>query len=83
MGQRGHKGSVYEGGHRLFSYIRWPEGGLKGGKQVRALTSVMDIFPTLTDLCGIQSSKPLDQDGISFKPALYGQEIKGNVERSL
>ncbi len=83
MGQRGHKGSVYEGGHRLFSYIRWPEGGLKGGKQVRALTSVMDIFPTLTDLCGIQSSKPLDQDGISFKPALYGKEIKGNDERSL
>ncbi|MCK4922096.1 MAG: arylsulfatase [Bacteroidales bacterium] len=81
MGQRGGKGSPYEGGHRLFSYIRWPEGGLKGGKEVDALTSVMDIFPTLVELCEIKSSEKLDQDGISFKPALYGKEIPGNESR--
>ena len=83
MGQRGHKGSTYEGGHRLFSFIRWPGGGIKAGSEVTALSSVMDIFPTLTDLCGIESKIPLNQDGISIKPALYGKKLKDNDDRSL
>ena len=83
MGQRGGKGSTYEGGHRVFSYIKWPGGNIIGGKKVDALTSVTDIFPTLTDLCGIESSVSLNQDGKSFKPALYGKNISGNESRVL
>jgi len=80
MGQRGGKGSPYEGGHRLFSYIKWPGGNLEGGKKVDEMTSVMDVFPTLMDLCDISPASELDQDGISFKEVLYGNEIK---DRSL
>jgi len=83
MGQRGGKSSPYDGGHRLFSFVKWKGGNLEGGKKVDQLTTVFDIFPTLTDLCGIASSKELDQDGISFKSALYGKEIKENKDRSI
>ena len=32
MGQRGGKGSSYEGGHRLYFYIKWIGGRLEGGQ---------------------------------------------------
>ena len=82
-GQRGGKGSGYEGGHRLFSFVRWPAGGVGGGKEISPLTSVMDVLPTMMDLCEITPMADLDLDGISFKPALYGKELQGNSERTL
>ena len=82
-GQRGGKGSGYEGGHRLFSFVRWQAGGIGGGKDVSPLTSVMDVFPTMMDLCGIEAPAGLDLDGISFKPALYGKNLHGNSDRTL
>lgn len=82
MGQRGGKGSDYEGGHRLFSFLHYPNGQFNTNK-VGDLTSVMDIFPTVMDICDVQSTQNLDQDGVSFKPALYGQSIPGNNERQL
>ena len=52
------------------------------GETVDQMT-LLDIFPTLMDLCEVNFSKPLDLDGVSFKQALYGNEIQGNSERSL
>lgn len=83
MGQRGGKGAAYEGGHRVFSYIKWSGGALKGGTEMKQLSSVMDVFPTLLDLCQIESKKQLSVDGISFKDGLYGKAIKGNKERTI
>jgi len=76
LGQRGGKGSPYEGGHRLFSYIKWSGGKIEGGKKIDEMTSVMDVFPTLMDLCEISPTSGLDLDGISFKEVLYGDKIK-------
>lgn len=80
MGQRGGKGSSYEGGHRLFFYIKWIGGKLEGGQKIDELTSVMDVFPTLIDLCDIQSESKIDFDGNSIKNLLYGEVAK---ERTL
>ena len=33
-GMRGTKGSEYDGGHRVPFIIRWPKGGLSGGKKI-------------------------------------------------
>ena len=74
MGQRGGKGSPYEGGHRLFSYIKWSGGNLEAGKKVDAMTSVMDVFPTLIDLCDINKPSKLDLHGVSIKNVLYGEK---------
>jgi arylsulfatase A-like enzyme len=52
-GMRGFKGSMYEGGHRIPFVIRWPAGGVDGGKAVDSLAAYIDLMPTLLDLCGI------------------------------
>ncbi len=83
MGQRGGKGSSYEGGHRLFSFITWPEGGLNKRKEVNELTGVIDVMPTVLDLCNIEVPENLDLDGVSITPALYGKKIPGSGERSI
>jgi len=53
-GMRGSKGSEYDGGHRVPFFIRWPNGGITGGKDVDQLTAHIDVLPTLIDLCGLK-----------------------------
>ena len=71
-GMRGKKGSYYEGGHRVPFFIRYPGGGIGGGKDIPDLALHVDFFPTMADLCGL-SCENLDFDGISLKPLLLGQ----------
>ena len=56
-GMRGLKGSMYEGGHRVPFLMRWPAGGIGGGRDVTVLTSYIDLMPTVLDLCSV----PLQQ----------------------
>ncbi len=82
-GLRGGKGSSYEGGHRLFSFIKWPAGDVGGGKKMDQFTSIMDVMPTMLELCNIKVPGELDMDGVSFKPGLFGEEIPESDERPL
>ena len=68
----GRKGSTEEGGTRSPLLIRWPS-GIKAGTQVREITSVRDLLPTLTDLAGLTTKSPKPLDGKSLKPLLYGK----------
>jgi len=70
-GMEGKKGSTEEGGTRSPLLIKWPK-GIKAGTEVKEISSVMDLLPTLSELAGIRSkvSKPLD--GRSLKPLLDG-----------
>ncbi len=72
-GMRGKKSSVYEGGHRVPFFMYWPDGKLKGGRDINALTAHIDMLPTLADLCGISMSNEHKLDGISFKPILKNE----------
>lgn len=69
-GMREHKGSIYDGGHRVFCFIRHPASGLKGGTEVKHITAHIDILPTLLDLAGIQPPADLAFDGSSLVPLL-------------
>jgi len=69
-GMRGNKGSVYDGGHRVPFFIRWPAGGLTGGRDEDALTAHIDILPTLVDLVGIDKPDGPPLDGISLAKRL-------------
>ena len=73
-GMRGTKGSEYEGGHRVPCFIRWPAGGLGGGKDVSRLTAHLDLLPTLTDLCGLSMPAGVKFDGTSIVPLLKGTD---------
>ena len=53
-GMRGYKGSMYEGGHRIPFLVRYPRGGIVGGRDVSELTGYVDVMPTLLELCGVE-----------------------------
>lgn len=76
-GMRGKKIELYEGGHRVPCFVRWPGGKIGGaagsGKDVDELTQAQDILPTLMDLCGVSPVKPVKMDGLSLAGLLQGR----------
>jgi len=69
-GMRGHKGSPYDGGHRVPFFFRWPSRGFDAGHDISALAGAVDIFPTLADLCHLPLPKDYQSDGMSLVPML-------------
>ncbi len=72
-GMRGHKFDLWEGGHRVPCFIRWPAGHLREAGDVDELTQCQDILPTLIDLCNLTTSDDLCFDGLSLARLLRGQ----------
>jgi len=72
-GMRGAKASLYEGGHRVPCFLRWPRGGLRAPGDVDALTHGTDLFPTLVDLCRLEPPEQAQFDGASLAPLLKGR----------
>lgn len=75
-GMRGGKGSVYDGGHRVPFFIRFPSAGITGGKDIDNLTAHIDVLLTLIDLCGLKKPGELKFDGLSMAKLLKGQQRK-------
>ena len=71
---RGRKGSTDEGGVRSPLLIRWPS-QIPKGLEIEELSSVIDLLPTFSTLCGLKvvGSKPLDGQDIS--PLLLGKSM--------
>ncbi len=70
---RGLKGSLYEGGIRVPCIVRWPQ-HIEAGSSSTHLSGLEDWIPTLLDLIGVQEPNSEELDGLSFAPALLGQE---------
>ncbi len=64
--------SEYDGGHRVPLFIRWPAGGLIGGRDVEPITAHVDMLPTLIDLAGIAPPRGVKFDGRSIRQLLEG-----------
>ncbi|MEW4566442.1 arylsulfatase [Tautonia sp. JC769] len=75
-GMRGRKGSPYDGGHRVPCFVRWPRGGIGGGKDVPQLSAHLDLLPTLIELCGLERPDGVAFDGRSLAPLLRGEAIE-------
>lgn len=73
-GMRGTKGSPYDGGHRVPFFVRWPGGGIGGGRDVDVLSAHIDVMPTLLELCGFAPPNGVDLDGISLAPLLVAPD---------
>jgi uncharacterized sulfatase len=78
-GMRGNKGSVYEGGHRVAGFVRWP-GHFPAGRAVRELTTHRDLLPTFIALCGLTPPAGVRLDGANLGPLLQGT-VAGWPER--
>ena len=68
-GLRGQKGTIYEGGIRVPTIMRWP--GLAAGSSTDRVVDVSDLLPTFCELAGIAA--PLGVDGVSIAPFLLKQ----------
>jgi arylsulfatase A-like enzyme len=66
----GYKYMFAEGGLRIPMIISWP-GKLSGGHHSNLIVSAMDIFPTLTELAGLNVD--LKFDGVSLVSQLTGE----------
>jgi arylsulfatase A-like enzyme len=82
-GMRGRKASIYDGGHRVPFFIRWPAGGLDEGVDIDTLAFHVDIFPTLADLCGIPLPTDRIMDGQSLVPLLEGDQAAWNRDHKV
>ncbi|MEO1525211.1 MAG: sulfatase [Planctomycetota bacterium] len=69
---RAKKGSVYDGGIREPTVMRWP-GKIPAGRVCREVTASIDVLPTLATLCG--GTLPEKQiDGKDIWPLMAGQK---------
>ncbi len=68
---RGAKGTTYEGGIRVPTIAWWP-GKVPADTQTSAITSMMDVLPTLAGLAGAKVPADRRLDGVDIWPVLSG-----------
>lgn len=73
-GFRGHKGSVWEGGHRVPFIVSWPDGEVPAGVNISSLTGLQDLYATLAEVTGAQIPSDQALDSISFLRQLRGSK---------
>jgi arylsulfatase A len=68
-GLHGLKGTVYENGIRVPTYVRWPA-GFRSPARVDRLAAHLDVLPTVLDACGVPPPSGVALDGRSVLPLL-------------
>ena len=75
-GMRGRKTQLWEGGHRVPCFLRYPSGNLGEPRDVSTLAHAQDLLPTLTSLAGVNEHLPEKLDGSDWGPMLRGEDNK-------
>ena len=70
---RGLKGSLYEGGVRVPTLVRWP-GHVQAGTATDYVSGFEDWMPTILDAIGAGSQIPPATDGLSLLSILTGKD---------
>jgi arylsulfatase A-like enzyme len=61
---KGTKYTLWEGGIRVPYVVRWPAGGIDGGRSCDALVSSLDLYPSLLAAAGADPSAYAGCDGL-------------------
>lgn len=72
---RGTKGQTFEGGIRVCTLAWWP-GKIPADSSTVAITSMMDVLPTLTQLGGAKLPADRKIDGVDISSALFGDSAQ-------
>ena len=73
---RGHKGDIWEGGHRVPLLVRWP-GRIAAGASSEQLVSLTDVFATIAEIVGTDLPSDGAEDSVSFLPVALGRDLGG------
>ena len=84
-GMKGHKGQPYQGGTRVPIFFRWPAGKIPADAECSALTSQMDMMPTLLEITGAPMTNQLKKqvEGRSLVPMLKNPKTDWEDDRHL
>jgi len=69
---RGTKADIWEAGHHVPFFVRWP-GKLTAGEKVSQTICMTDLFATIAEIVGIPVPEGAAEDSYSFAPLLFGQ----------
>ena len=70
---RGYKSDVWDGGHRVPFFVRWP-GKVKPGSQSAQLICLTDLLATCAEIFGARLPDTAAEDSGSILPALLGAD---------
>jgi len=73
-GFRGGKRDVYEGGHRVPFFVRWPS-VVEGGRTSAEPVGQIDLLATIAEVVGDELEPGAGEDSFSFLPLLRGEEV--------
>lgn len=77
---RGSKTDIWDGGHRVPFIVRWPNGKVEPNSKSDQLICLTDFMATSADILNVKLPKNTSEDGVSFLPALYHEEIVSSRE---
>jgi arylsulfatase A-like enzyme len=72
--RRGTKADIWEAGHRVPFFVRWP-GHIKAGTQNSGTVCLTDIYATCAAVVGADLSDSEAEDSISLLPMLQGKTV--------
>ena len=72
---RGLKGEVYEGGIRVPGVLYWPQ-KVSSQETIETPVSLIDIFPTIFEICRIPLPSDRTIDGCSILPLIEGKRFE-------
>ena len=70
---RGYKSDIWDGGHRVPFFVRWP-GKVKAGAQSSQLICHADLMATCAEILGVKLPDTAAPDSVSILPALLGKD---------
>lgn len=77
-GFRGYKGDIWDGGHHVPFFVRWP-GVVKPDSRSDRLVCLTDLFATCADVAGAKVPAAAGEDSVSFLPELLGKPEAGRA----
>ncbi len=73
---RGGKRDIYEGGHRVPFFIRWPGGIKNPGRACNELVGQVDLLATFAELIGVELPPEAGEDSQSFASVLLDPDYQ-------
>lgn len=80
---RGHKADIFEGGLRVPTALRWPDGVVAPGRLVEQTVSQVDLMATFAEITGATYGDNVAEDSYSFLPLLRNEPYDSSLREGV